>query len=272
MAMEMPLEMDWINRQAWRAPGTLRLFAELEAYSDAGESVALRHVAEECRGQPILDVGVGAGRTIPLLRRISADYTAIDYTQEMVEQSRRRFPDARVLLGDARQLEFETGRFALVVFSFNGIDAVSHADRRAVLREAHRVLRPGGLYLFSTHNLDGPGFQEPLRFPRVRPTLDPVQLVERVGRSALSLARGIRNRRKFRHLNQRGEGYAVWNAGAHDFGIVVHYTTLSRQLEELKVEGFADDIVVFENANGRRIYPGGESAYNPWWFHLVARK
>ncbi len=265
------LEMDRVNRQTWRASETLRMFARLEAFSDAGESVALRHVTEECRGQPILDVGVGAGRTIPLLRRISPDYTAIDYTQEMVEQSRRRFPDARVQLGDARQLDFDTGRFALVVFSFNGIDAVSHADRRAVLREAHRVLRPGGLYLFSTHNLDGPGFQEPLRFPRVRPTLDPLQLIERLGRSAVSVARGLRNRRKLRHLNQRGEGYAVWTAGAHDFGIVIHYTTLSRQLEELKAAGFEGETVVFESENGRRVAPGNVAG-SPWWFHLIAIK
>jgi SAM-dependent methyltransferase len=40
-----------------------------------------------------------------------------------------------------------------VLFSFNGIDYVDHGDRLGILREIHRVLKPGGWLVFSSHNL-----------------------------------------------------------------------------------------------------------------------
>ena len=109
------------------------------------------------RGQPLLDLGVGGGRTLPLLRELSDDYTGIDYSAELVAAARRRFPQARIEIGDARDLSrFAASRFALVFFSFNGIDGITHDERGQVFREVLRVLRPRGLFAYSTNNLDTP--------------------------------------------------------------------------------------------------------------------
>jgi SAM-dependent methyltransferase len=154
---------DEINRKAWRSGGARRLFGALAGYTDPGEAGALAYIADEVRGQPLLDVGVGGGRTVPLLRRLSDDYTAVDYTAELVDICRHNHPGVRVLHADARDLSaFEDDSFALVMFSWNGIDAVDPVGRQAILREFARVLRPGGILLFSSHNMLGPGYRENL--------------------------------------------------------------------------------------------------------------
>ena len=72
--------------------------------TDAGERVAIAAIREEVRGKPILDLGVGTGRTIPLFAPLTHDYRGIDYLQAMVDECRARYPAARVDLGDARDL------------------------------------------------------------------------------------------------------------------------------------------------------------------------
>ena len=71
---------DEVNRQAWSEAGTLRWFARYEGWSDPGERAAVELLAQEFEGLPILDIGVGAGRTTPMLRAISDDYRAIDFS------------------------------------------------------------------------------------------------------------------------------------------------------------------------------------------------
>ncbi|HUN43594.1 MAG TPA: class I SAM-dependent methyltransferase [Acetobacteraceae bacterium] len=85
--------------------------------------------ATEALGAPILDIGVGGGRTTPLMRAISTNYCGIDYIPEMVAIARRRFPDADFRVMDAREMDFHNGRFALTTFSYNGIDSVDVKGR-----------------------------------------------------------------------------------------------------------------------------------------------
>ena len=131
------------------------------SYIDPGEALTYGYVHAHARGGAILDIGVGAGRTVEALRAISADYTAIDYSEKMVAFTRARFPDSAVLWLVVCCMEaFPPARFDLVVFSCGGLDMVAADDRRRIVAEVFRVLRPGGLFVFSTHNLDnrtGPG-------------------------------------------------------------------------------------------------------------------
>ena len=153
---ETDQEIERLNRRAWSKPGVVDYFSTLADWSeDAGEPVVVARIAAEVAGRPILDVGIGGGRTVPILMEISKDYVGIDYTPEMVAAARARFPTVRLEQGDARDLaQFADGSFALVFFSANGLDAVSHEGRGMFFREAHRVLEPGGVLAFSTHNLD----------------------------------------------------------------------------------------------------------------------
>ncbi len=259
--------VDELNRRAWARRRTVDMFAQLQAWSeDAGEAAVIARVTEEVRGQPILDIGIGGGRTVPLLRELSSDYVGIDYTPEMVEVAAKRFPEARIEWGDARDLSaYEAGSFGLVFFSANGIDAVPHDDWRRVLREARRVLRPGGVFAFCTHNLDHRNAGRSPWDPRQRWPRDP----RRVARRFLRLPRAIRGYLRNRGLAVRGDGWAMLNTPLYDFGLVIHYVSLPVAVRELVDAGFAPDIEVYDMF-GERV-PADEPPTHTKWFHLVAR-
>lgn len=267
----MSAAQDTLNRSAWSLIESHDWLRSLEGFTDAGEVTAFARLAEEVRGLPILELGVGAGRALPLLRRLSADYIGIDYLAPMVELTRQRYPDADVRLGDARDLSaFAPNRFALVVFSFMGIDAVDHAGRQRILAEVCRVLRPGGVFWFSTLNLTGPHTRErPWNYER------PVPGQRRFLIEALRWAWRYRRRhlayRRVSRLRVDGDGWAVAPFSAHDFSLLVHYTTMEAQCRALAQAGFGADPIFLENSHGTPV-----SAADPHEtieaFNVLARK
>ena len=263
---------DQINQGTWIDPAGVSWLATLEGFTDEGERAAYARVAASCREQPILDLGVGAGRTVALLRALSEDYVAIDYTPLLVEETRRRHPDVDVRVGDARDLSaFEDGRFSLVVFSYMGIDSVDHAGRRRILSEVHRVLRPGGVFWFSTLNMTGGA-------PRKRPWRPQVAARGRGMRGVLDLSRTLRRmpRETFNYFRvarhgKRGPGWAIAPFFAYSYGLLVHYTTLETQLGELARAGFSSDVEVLDDLRGEPIQPGGNLS-DVFCFNVLARK
>jgi len=105
----------------------------------------------------MLDIGVGGGRTTQHFAPLAETYTGIDYSPEMIAASKQRFanfPHSITLeIGDARKMQFEDNSFDFILFSFNGIDSVSHSDRLEIFKEVRRVGKTGGYFCFSTHNL-----------------------------------------------------------------------------------------------------------------------
>jgi SAM-dependent methyltransferase len=105
----------------------------------------------------VLDLGVGAGRTTVFFAPFARTYLGIDLAPRMIATCRERFSRLNVCdfqVGDAADLEHLTSAsFDVVLFSFNGIDCLEPARREFCLRSVHRLLRPGGTFLFSAHNL-----------------------------------------------------------------------------------------------------------------------
>lgn len=262
---------DELNQQTWSSPASRRYLEEGAAFTDPGERAAMEYVAAAARSKPILDLGVGTGRTIGLLAPLSSDYRALDYLPSMVEASRQRHPGVTVELGDARSLErYPARHFGLVNFSFNGIDAVGAADRRRVFRAVRRVLAPEGMFLFSTLNLDGPSYRERPWKLRFWPSRNPLSHGRNLVRQIAGFPSDFTNWLKIRATGEHGPGFAIAPLSAHHYGVLVHFTTLARQLEELTAEGFRGDPVVFESRKGRRISVSDDSRCVDW-FHVVAR-
>ncbi len=264
---------DRINRVAWSSRSARRWFGSLNDCTDPGESAAIAWVADEVRNQPLLDVGVGGGRTVPLLTPISADYTAVDYTPELVAVCGENHPGVRVLHMDARDMSaFSDNSFALVMFSFNGIDAVDHDGRLAILREFARVLKPGGLALFSTHNLRGPSYREDLReFLRMPDTSGSmVDTGIDAARVAYSLPIAAFNYWRYSRLNREFDGYAIRVCAAHKFGILIMYTDLDTQRRQLESVGLKTE-VVFGNTSVKPLN-ATDDVSREFWFHFIARK
>ncbi len=88
-----------------------------------------------------LDMACGTGRFLRF-----AD-TGLDLSPNMTEEARKKHPEKNILTGDATRLPFADASFD-AVFSFHLIMHLDPAQTRAVLAEAHRVLRPGGRFIF----------------------------------------------------------------------------------------------------------------------------
>jgi SAM-dependent methyltransferase len=95
-----------------------------------------------------LDVGSGTGRLLGLVReQYAVTSFACDYTDRWM-----RLPGQQVEIADVDRdpLPFLDGHFSLVTC----IEVVEHIENfRALVREVFRVLKPGGVAVFSTPNI-----------------------------------------------------------------------------------------------------------------------
>lgn len=265
----MTTGLDDVNRRIWSRDA--EIFAADDSWTDRGERNALLAIADEIRNQPLLDVGVGAGRSTWLLRLLSSRYVAVDYTPEMVELCRRIHPGVDVRVADARDLsQFADGSLGFVMFSCNGIDAVGHADRAEILREFFRVLRPGGLLLFSTMDRAGRAYLSPPW--RLGPHRDLVHFGRFVALLPRNLKRYCRSYPNWFRLRRRSEDHGSWAIAplsAHDYGLLIHYITVAEQARVVRELGY--EVLDMYADNGQRIDPE-EPREVGVCFHTVARR
>lgn len=98
-------------------------------------------------GSPVLDVGAGTGRVALDLAARGAEVVALDREPVLLSALRERAAAlgvaVRTVVGDAEALPFPDDAFPLVLVPMQTVQLLT--DRAAFLREAARVLRPGGL-------------------------------------------------------------------------------------------------------------------------------
>jgi ubiquinone/menaquinone biosynthesis C-methylase UbiE len=100
----------------------------------------------------VLDIGCGSGR---LLRKVHATWpeahlAGVDPAQAMLEVARQLTPEARFYLGTGEALPLED---ASVDLALSTISFHHWQDQAAGVREAARVVRPGGYFLLADFTL-----------------------------------------------------------------------------------------------------------------------
>ena len=145
-----------INLNTYSDPTVVAVYAKRKKLRPCEEALFQRWIPP---GAAVLDLGVGGGRTAGPLSKIASCYIGLDYSQGMVEACRSSYPQLEFRHGDATDLSrFEDRHFDAVVFSANGIDYIRTDEGRAkCLREVARVLKPGGVFIVSSHNAQAIG-------------------------------------------------------------------------------------------------------------------
>ena len=97
------------------------------------EQTILSLLRERLGYMKMLDIGVGGGRTTVHFAPLVRQYVGVDYAANMVKACEERFSDREdhISFGeaDARYMnQFPAGSFDFVLFSYNGIDNISHDD------------------------------------------------------------------------------------------------------------------------------------------------
>ena len=107
-------------------------------------------VAEQYVQGDVLEVGCGEGRGVELLMRKAKSFTAVDKIEEALVVLRERFPEGKFISMNIPPLGELKGNTYDFVVSFQVIEHIK--NDALYLKEINRVLKPGGIALFTTPN------------------------------------------------------------------------------------------------------------------------
>ena len=109
-------------------------------------AVEARKIAALDLPRPILDLGCGDGHFAQATFTVPLD-VGIDPSPQAIAEAARRGMHRELKVLDSNKMPFGDGAFATVLSN----SVVEHIpDIDATLRETHRVLKPGGIFVFTT--------------------------------------------------------------------------------------------------------------------------
>ena len=110
----------------------------------------------------ILDLGCGAGRTTFALSKLGYNnIIGVDIAENLIDYADKYSKENGIKVdfevGDATQLKYKDNTFDVVIFSYNGMQCIpGEQNRKNVLKEVYRVLKPNGYYIFTAHDRHDP--------------------------------------------------------------------------------------------------------------------
>ena len=121
---------------------------------------AISQLAEEEDGS-ILELGCGTGRVLVPLAGLGHAVTGVDISPSLLDVTRAKLrtthyaPRATLLESDLRTFDLPAKNYALAICTSNTLmHFTSPEEQLAVLQNAHRHLRPGGLLFIDLFNPD----------------------------------------------------------------------------------------------------------------------
>jgi ubiquinone/menaquinone biosynthesis C-methylase UbiE len=106
-------------------------------------------------GRRALELGCGTGIFLEKVARCGALLHGLDLSEDLLSKARARvagFENVTLDQGNAEQTPYDAQSFDTVY----GSSVLHHLDLDAALKEAHRVLRPGGRLIFAEPNILNP--------------------------------------------------------------------------------------------------------------------
>ena len=204
------------------------------------ESTILNELRESLPDMRMLDIGVGTGRTTTHFAYLAKEYIGIDYSNEMIKACVKKFQNfpkkISFLAVDARNMKlFNDKSFDFVLFSLNGIDTTDHEERLQILFEIRRIIRPGGYFCFSTHNLNFLLKECSIELSK-HPTISAIRTFRLFQKRFLNK----RDAWKIARGSSRNQKHIYFNDGAHNFRLKTFYISPVEQLKQLSALGYLD--------------------------------
>jgi len=261
--------LDWNQRQ-WSSANVSGSYGR-ESRLFAPETIVLEWLGAGFKDKKILDIGVGGGRTTSHLLGISKNYIGIDYSEPMVRECARNFPDVDFRVADARDLgAFQSDPFDFVIFSYNGIDNLDHADRIKALGEIRTIVKPDGAFVFSTHNRNRERIIKPWSLKhfdfRRNPTINPLKLARR----GLNYAAGQLNYLRLSSKQRFTEEYAVINDNGDQYRFLSYHISADHQIAQLARVGF--DVEMIIDNQGRVLdLDSARGITDSWMIYYICR-
>lgn len=134
----------------WWIPGS-KAFRSLRALNAQDFELIRAEWGERLGGARVADLGCGGGYLALDVAGLGAEVTGVDLSAASLaaahDEARRRGLDVRFVRADVADCQLESGAFGFVLLH----DVLEHVDEPAlVVREAARLLRPGGSLFAST--------------------------------------------------------------------------------------------------------------------------
>lgn len=113
----------------------------------------------DIKNAKILDLGCASGNFINSLLNIGIrkkNITGIDIRKNSIKNAKKRFPEIRFQLMDARKLEYSDNTFDCIIIFTLFSSVLKSLDRKKIAEEAKRVLKSTGFIIFYDVRMNNP--------------------------------------------------------------------------------------------------------------------